>query len=321
MSAPPTPYKRSNLSKISKMVHENNNNTNNKFSERQQARTFVAWYKRMIDNERQNLVLYISDDAILEWFGKTIKTRKKVTAFLKYDMQCSRHDFTTVDSIDKIENRNDRFQRKDETILASPLHSPEIIRSKDRCRKRRLLRSNCNSPEWAEGCQPPEDETIDKKQKTDNIEPENKNEVSLNPLKRSFSDEEVNSKGDGLLRKVKRRCVPVTPPNCEVGQGDCLPSTSGTDSDRSHEALNAQLQKLAVECNGYIEFTRTRNSRSVDAMKWERKCKVQISYSEDPLNVGEYIIWAIRYTDESKCRRNLLAAFEEVAKEEELKKI
>lgn len=111
----------------------------------------------------------------------------------------------------------------------------------------------------------------------------------------------------------------ITPTNKEVGQGDCYPSTSGADSDKSHDTLNAQLPKLAVECNGYIEFTRTRNNRSVDEMKWERKCKVQISYSEDPLNVGEYVIWALRYTDESKCRRNLLSAFEEAAREDQLK--
>nr|XP_021190437.2 uncharacterized protein LOC110376324 [Helicoverpa armigera] len=324
MSSPATPHKRTSQVKLIKASHETNNNTNNKFCERQQARTFISWYKRMIDNERYNLALYLSDDAMLEWFGRTIKTRKKVTAFLKYDMQCSRHDFTTVESINKIQTRHERVQRKDDSVLASPLHSPEIIRTKDRCHKRRLLRSNCNSPEWAEGCQPQDEISIDKKQKTDKSGPdvENINELDHNPLKRSFpeNDSDISSKGDGL-RKVKRKCVPVTPPNNEVGQGDCLPSTSGTDSDRSHDTLNAQLPKLAVECNGYIEFTRTRNSRSTDAMKYERKCKVQISYSEDPLNVGEYIIWALQYTDDSKCRRNLLAAFEEVAKEEELKKV
>lgn len=116
----------------------------------------------------------------------------------------------------------------------------------------------------------------------------------------------------------KRKCVDttVTPPNKEVGQGDCFPSTSGTEANKSHDTLNAQLPKLAVECNGYIEFARTRNSRSIESMKWERKCKVQISYSKDPLNVGEYIIWIIRYMDETKCRRNLLAAFEEASLEE-----
>lgn len=182
--------------------------------------------------------------------------------------------------------------------------------------KRKLFQSKCNSPEWADGSHSPEEPN-----KRSKPEPENCTQVT-NTRKRLFSEDEseINSKGDSMHRQPKRKCVEdtVTPPNKEVGQGDCMPSTSETDSDRSHDALNAQLPKLAVECNGFIEFTRSRNSRNVipDSMKWERKCKVQISYSEDPLNIGEYVIWMLRYTDETKCRRNLLAAFEEVAVEE-----
>lgn len=182
---------------------------------------------------------------------------------------------------------------------------------------KRRLRSNCSSPEWAEGCALDEDYETDRKKVKVNTG-SGINEQKDIP-KEDYSNEdmsEINNKGDCMLgRRLKRKCVAVTPPNRELGQGDCLPSTSGTDANKSHDALNAQLPKLAVECNGYIEFCRTRNNRSIDAMKWDRKCKVQISYSEDPLNVGEYIIWALRYTDDSKCRRNLLAAFEEAAKE------
>lgn len=90
---------------------EDNNNTNSKFTQQQQARTFIAWYKRMLDHERQSFPLYLADDISLEWFGRTIKSRKKVSAFIKYDMQCSRHDFTTIESIDKIQTRNENLER------------------------------------------------------------------------------------------------------------------------------------------------------------------------------------------------------------------
>lgn len=109
-NSPTTPRKR-NTKRYIKSLQEDNNNTNNKLTERQQARTFIQWYKHMIDNERQNLTMYMSDDATLEWFGRTIKTRKKVAAFLKYDMQCSQHDFTTVESIEKVQTRQIRSQR------------------------------------------------------------------------------------------------------------------------------------------------------------------------------------------------------------------
>lgn len=209
--------------------------------------------------------------------------------------------------------------------MAKLLHSPDFRNKTDR---KRVLRSNCSSPEWAEGCQPPDtlkpnDSKRLKADLNDLFDVGSKQEdFQKNGIKRGFeSDESVdlNNKGDGVIcRRVKRKSELVTPPNHEVGQGDCVPSTS-TDSDKSHDALNSQLPKLYVECNGYIEFHRKKNNHcsESDAMKWERKCKVQISYSEDPLNIGEYIIWAIHYTDESKCRRNLLPAFEEVAKEEE----
>ncbi|XP_028027111.1 uncharacterized protein LOC114240674 [Bombyx mandarina] len=309
-----TPRKRNQ--RITARLSQENINKCNKSVERQRARTFVTWYKQMIDNERQNLALYLADDAFLEWFGRTIKTRKKVSAFLKHDMHCSKHDFTSVESIEKIQNRHEKLHRRDDGTLVSPLHSPEIKTGKPGKKK---LSFNC-SPEWAEGCQPLDEIKIDKKK----VKIENNVyeivEQEQNSLKRQYPEDEnnidISQNGDGMGQKPKRKCIPVTPPNPELGQGDCLPSTSGTDSDKSHDTLNAQLQKLAVECNGYIEFTRTRNSRSNEGMKWDRKCKVQISYSEDPLNIGEYIIWALRYTDESKCRRNLLPDFEEVAREE-----
>ncbi|XP_028169792.1 uncharacterized protein LOC114359551 [Ostrinia furnacalis] len=300
----------------------------NKSNDRLRARSFTSWYKNMVDHDRQNLTLYMSDDVILEWFGRTIKTRKKVCSFLKHDMQCSRHDFLTVQSVDKIQNRQERSPSFRKEKDAGCMHnSPELSINKTE-RKRRLLRSNCSSPEWAEGCQPLDEvkDTANKRLKGNNVTAENEckngDVTQRNGVKRGYESEEsidVNSTGDGVIRRrVKRKLVPVTPPNRELGQGDCLPSTSA-DSDKSHDALNAQLPKLFVECNGYIEFSRTKNNRDVDSMKWERKCKIQISYSEDPLNVGEYIIWAVHYTDETKCRRNLLPAFEEVAKEEELK--
>lgn len=306
MSTSPTSFNRN--SRWNKNKSEDNNNT--KFN-LQQARSFISWYKQMIDNERSNLSLYLSDDAILEWFGRTIKTRKKLSGFLKHDMQCSRHYLTSVENIENIQLRSDRQQRKDDSILASPLHSPEMV-TNERLGKKKLFQSRCGSPEWAEGCGPDKPPSESKK------DIETISEVQFNGRKRLFSDEtEFHSKGDGVSM-AKRKCIDdnITPPNKELGQGDCLPSTSGTDSDRSHDTLNAQLPKLAVECNGYIEFARTRNSRSLEAMKWERKCKIQISYSEDPLNIGEYIIWMIRYTDETKCRRNLLAAFEEASVDE-----
>ncbi|XP_045778318.1 uncharacterized protein LOC123876188 [Maniola jurtina] len=316
-SQPQTPPKRKCHRALNPSIRETNNNSKAPFNKQQSARNFAVWYKHMIDNDRQNLSLYLSDEVMLEWFGKTIKTRKKVSFFLNHDMQCTRHDFTTVESIDKIQTRHEQFHRKDDSILASPLHSPEI--GIPRRSGKRRMDSGGHSPQWAEGCKPEDDDDdfiIKKRAKSHDI-------VAMHILQKygtntkdiSDVNNDITHKGDGIITR-KRKFMSITPPNLECGQGDCLPSTSGTsNSESSHDKLNAQLPKLAVECNGYIVFTRTRNNCSTDGMNWDRKCKIQVSYSEDPLNVGEYIIWGLRYSDESKCRRNLLAAFEEASKE------
>ncbi|XP_041969803.1 uncharacterized protein LOC121726478 isoform X2 [Aricia agestis] len=274
---------------------------------------FITWYKHMIDYERPNLCLYLSDNITLDWFGRTIRTRKKVTAFLKYDMECTRHDFRSAEKIEKIQTRDERDQRVDSqniSDLAAPL-SPED----EKPTNKRKLRSG--SPEWEESSQTVNVEFTNyksKRFKRSHTTDEDRQKVqSLS----SCSDYNESNKGDDATIGTKLKRTSITPTNIECGQGDCIPSTSGTDSDRSHDALNAQLPKLAVECNGYVEFTRSRNNSSVDTAKWDRKCKVQISYSEDCLNPGEYIIWALCYNDGSKCRRNLLAAFEEAKQDDE----
>ncbi|CAG4976394.1 unnamed protein product [Colias eurytheme] len=315
--SPQTPKKGTSKFNKTKLfsIQESNINIGCKNNRHQNVRNFISWYKHIIDNERQNLGLYLSDDITIQWFGRTIRTRKKVFSFLKNDVECSKHYFTSVDSIDKIKIRS-RSPRKSESFT-SPSFSPEIKRNG----KRKLFQATCNSPEWAPGCKPDDefDGTDRKRSKLTNNDCTKfeHNDQNTNDIK-SNNSFEINNKGDGMGKKQKLE--PTTPQNVECGQGDCMPSTS-SDSNRSHEALNAQLPKLAVECNGYVEFTRSRNSHNIDSPKWERKFKLQISYSIDPLNVGEYIIWGIFYSDESKCRRNLLAAFDEVAKDEEFKQV
>lgn len=115
-TSPATPIKynlkKRNMATLTglKSFGEDNNNTSKSIS-RLQARTFVSWYKRMIDYERQNFALYLSDEVVLEWFGKTIRKRKKVASFLKYDMQSTKHDLTTVESIERISVREDHNRR------------------------------------------------------------------------------------------------------------------------------------------------------------------------------------------------------------------
>ncbi|VVC97610.1 unnamed protein product [Leptidea sinapis] len=303
MSSPKTPPKR--ISQYNTKFISFKNNAHRKKTPNN-AQGFITWYKNLFENEIQKTGLYLADDVRLEWFGRTVRTKKKVFGFLREHMQHSKHFLTSVKDVDRIHFRH-ITPKKVGTVNSE---SPEI---KFSCLgKRRFLQSRCTSPEWAPGCKPDEEYNGSDKKKSkssvvETISPQ------ITPQGNLFK--EVNGNGDSI---VKRHNTIITPPNKECGQGDCLPSTSSSDSNRSHDALTAQLPKLAVECNGFVEFTRVRSGdkwSNVENVKWERKCKLQISYSEDPLNLGEFIIWGISYSGESKCRRNLLAAFEEVEKE------
>lgn len=110
--SPKTPQKRKSHSRnVYLSITEANNNAKPQISKQQSAKNFIAWYKSKIDNDRQSLSSYLSDEIILEWFGRTIKTRKKVSSFVKNDIQCSKHDFTSVESIDRIQTRHEKCQR------------------------------------------------------------------------------------------------------------------------------------------------------------------------------------------------------------------
>lgn len=80
------------------------------------------------------------------------------------------------------------------------------------------------------------------------------------------------------------------------------------------------LPRSYMEAKCILHFSKNRSRRGADLFKWERQCKLQVAFSENPVCKGEYIIWTILYTDENKCRRNLLADFEAVSNEFENKK-
>ncbi|XP_077302879.1 uncharacterized protein LOC143923191 isoform X2 [Arctopsyche grandis] len=95
---------------------------------RRQAETFGKWFNNLIDVDRNNLGLYIADDAVLQWFGRTVKTKKDITGFLKYDMNCTSHLFTSVKSCEPIKLRGEtvNLEKRDKNVtpmedLAMPI--------------------------------------------------------------------------------------------------------------------------------------------------------------------------------------------------------
>lgn len=125
--------------------------------------------------------------------------------------------------------------------------------------------------------------------------------------------DKVNSPGKelGSYKSLKRKKLDLTKTEKEL-----TPSTSNVKRRQTaNESMDyiLELPKFYVEAKCIIEFMRTRNKRGAEVMKWERQCKVQVAYSEDPMYAGEYIIWTVVYSDNNKCRRNLLAEFDAIS--------
>lgn len=294
-SFPNTPVKKRLKSSLT--ARQNSGNFPAKALDYNAATTFALWYKKMMDDDRFNFGLYLADDVIFHGFGRKIKSRKKVVDYLKYVMESTSHHFTLIQHRDKINIFNE-IRSPPEKKKPAPCKSPELIARK------RPIPNRCRSPhEQSEN----EEQPSKRKRIMSNYESTIENKLQC------CETMDVNDKGDGIPIKKEKKYVAVTPPNKEIGQGDCLPSTSSsTDSKtdaHSHIRLQlAQLPRHAVECDGFVRFL-----RCDDGTEWERKCKLQVSYSEDPFDVGEYIVWGIYYSSDTSCRRNLLPLFESMS--------
>lgn len=89
-----------------------------------------------------------------------------------------------------------------------------------------------------------------------------------------------------------------------------------------HKNLDlSYLPRSYMEAECILKFVTNRNKKGAHLNEWERQCKVQVAYSENPVCKGEYIIWTIVYTDNNKCRRNLLPDFEAVSRRDEKEKL
>lgn len=108
-NSPKTPEKR--ISKFNCRLFSISKGKTNISNKQQSARNFTVWYKQIIDNERQKLGLYLSENVSLKWFGRTVRTRKKVFSFFVNHVEYSKHYLTSVESISKLQIRQNRSPR------------------------------------------------------------------------------------------------------------------------------------------------------------------------------------------------------------------
>lgn len=105
-------------------------------------------------------------------------------------------------------------------------------------------------------------------------------------------------------------------PKCSILDS---PSTSEhTKPKVAQKSLDlSYLPRGHMEAECILKFGTNKSKKGAHLNEWERQCKLEVTYSENPVCKGEYIIWTIVYTDNNRCRRNLLPDFEAVSRQSE----
>ncbi|CAG9832212.1 unnamed protein product [Diabrotica balteata] len=250
-------------------------------SDKREAKQFVEFYIDNIENHSNYFQYYLSEDVVLDWFGKTIKKEKNVTAFLKDQMGSVNHFLSDAVPVGKIGFRDThiikvpRTQKMIPLALMSPPR-PIQLRSETTTPKKRPLPSSSNNNRRELRSKYP-------KEQGQGDGPHNNTEIPSSPRKKLKTPYEVS------LESI------------ETLENECDSTESG--------------QKLKyVLCQGDIEFHRPSQKKYQSETKWRRPCKLSVAYTS--LGSNQYTIYLIIYEGNVKCRRNLMKEFDAVDAEE-----
>jgi hypothetical protein len=279
--------------------------------EKQAAIDFAEMFCNVLDKHRDQLIAYLADDAVLDWFGRTISSKNSIAEFMKLEVPETVHNLTSVEPsgpiqhwkkmvVEPMDSENNVTPLRGQTplhgslsneCLAKPLDSPDSM-VQVTCSKQVdvMAKLNLNSLSLHENG--------------------NEKWKSLRPFQSQF----LTSMNCGIP-VVSEQCYDV---RYEEGQGDMPSVKYFTKSNRF------------LEARGSIQFQRTKQPDAApknmklmsDTMKWCRFCKLQIAYSAPNVAfhtndrgggiAGEFKIWLLVYQDSTRCRRNLSEAFDKV---------
>ncbi|XP_043253447.1 uncharacterized protein LOC122397975 [Colletes gigas] len=249
--------------------------------EHTQAISFANNYFALVDGLASGLENHLSNDVVLDWFGRTIRGRKNVTAFMEAHKVNSRHKFRNIVPIASIGYKKKRSNRK------------KIFSYQSRSDQESLRTDNDNPIERELSAQ----ESSEVFSKNDPIVDFNQNEIdpkgmiamhddtfydlsegdlsnlfklemsstNIEEIERSINRIKLEEEMAPTIKAIKREC----------GQGDG-PAVVETSSIKY------------VEAEGEIEFSRKYWKRdawnayfsaTTGAHTWRRPCKLQIAYS------------------------------------------
>ncbi|XP_069680509.1 uncharacterized protein [Periplaneta americana] len=274
--------------------------------EKQAAEHFAEVYCNLLDKHRERLGFYLADDAVLDWFGRTVSGKESIAGFINLEVPETQHCLTSILPSDPIQHRKRSYvEPMDDSVMSS--------------KDQKHLDDSLSDDELAKPLVNTDFITSSTKDIVSEI---NLNRLSLERTGLESTFESVESWESRF----------TTPMNCEIptasenynkfeeGQGDCFPKASISTSAKANRFLEAR---------GSIQFLRTKQPKMApknmkllsDTMKWGRHFKLQIAYTGP--NTGfhqdrgdgfteDFKIWLLVYQDNTSCRRNLSNDFDRV---------
>ena len=274
--------------------------------EKQAAVNFTEVFCTLLDKQRDQLATYLADDAVLDWFGRTISSKDSIAGFMKLEVPETVHSFTSIEPSGPIQHRKMALVTLDDGNIVMPSKGHKLL--DDSLSNDDLVKLLDNSSSMVEVSCSEESDLIAK--------------VDLDSL----------SLQDSSIKKCNVLASPQSHFTAPVNND--IPAASEIYSTARHEAGQGYCHPVTkvnrfLEACGSVQFQRTRqpgmaptNMRlKTDIMKWSRFCKLQIAYSISPNTwfhgsdcdgiSGEFKIWLLIYQDYARCRRNLSEAFDQ----------
>lgn len=86
----------------------------------------LDFYIDLLDNSKNLLKYYLSDDAVLDWFGQTVKGQKNISTFIKAKVMPIKHIFHEAKAVSKIGFRDSHqiMLKPSRRVLRSAFLSP-----------------------------------------------------------------------------------------------------------------------------------------------------------------------------------------------------
>lgn len=279
--------------------------------EKQAAINFAEVFCTLLDKQRDQLATYLADDAVLDWFGRTISSKESIAGFMKLEVPETVHRFTSVEPSGPIQHRKKALVTVDDENIVMPSKGHKL--PNDSLSSDDLVKLLDNSNSMVEvSCSEESDLIVD----LDSLALHESSIKKCNVLTslQSHFTAPVNN-GIPIASEI------YSTAKHEEDQGDCHPKTS---------VMSVTKVNRFLEAYGSVHFQHTKqpgmppkNMRlKADTVTWSRFCNLQIAYSISPNTwfhgndcdgiSGEFKIWLLVYHDYARCRRNLSEAFDQV---------